>query len=280
MSDGFELAYRLWRPATEARGLVVALHGIQSHSGWYGASSSFLAEAGYVVAFLDRRGSGVNTWKRGDASHVDRLVHDVVQAQSHLARHGFANMPKILLAISWGGKLASLIAARRPELFDGLALLAPGLCTHMRANAVQQAALKFADAAGFGDREIAIPLDDPSLFADDPAYQEFIRSDPLTLRRVTVRFLRISLDIDDEIHRSSSRIHCPTLLMLAKRDRIIDNDATRRLVESFGSPCKTVLEYPDACHTFEFEKDREPILKDLASWLDTTTQVARKGMRA
>lgn len=267
-SDGTEGCVRLWRPADAPRGLVVALHGIQSHSGWYGASAAFLAEAGYAVAFLDRRGSGVSTSRRGDASHLDRLFHDVVQSVAWLERQGLSGLPKVLMAVSWGGKLAALTAARRPELFDGLALLAPGLCTLVRANVAQRIALRAADAAGFGSREIPIPLDDPALFTDVREYQDFIRNDALTLRRATVRFLRISLELDAELQQSASRVQCPTLLMLAGRDRIVDNAATRRFVETFGSDRKTVIEYPQATHTLEFETDRHRVFQDLSSWLD------------
>ncbi|MGC1274775.1 MAG: lysophospholipase [Planctomycetaceae bacterium] len=270
-SDGYEVAYRLWRPAGTPRALVVALHGIQSHSGWYCHSSLRLAEAGYAVAFLDRRGSGRNETARGDTPHADRLVADVVQFVGHLKRDGLDRIPLVLMAISWGGKLAATVAARRADLFDGLVLLAPGLCPQVGANAVQRLALKLGSAAGAGLREVSIPLDDPALFTDVPEYQSFIRNDPLALRRVTIRFLLASLDIDRYVQRNVSAIRCPILLMLAGQDRIIDNDATRRLVVSFGSTEKTLLEYPDACHTLEFERDRHHFIADLVDWLDHAT---------
>ena len=63
-SDGYRLFARHWRPNGQPRGFVVALHGIQSHSGWYEYSSGRLCEAGYDVLFLDRRGSGRNFSRR------------------------------------------------------------------------------------------------------------------------------------------------------------------------------------------------------------------------
>lgn len=275
-SDGTEGCVRLWRPVGTARGLVVALHGIQSHSGWYGASAAYLADAGYAVAWLDRRGSGASRSPRGDASHLDRLVNDVVQTVAWLDRQAFDGVAKVLTAVSWGGKLATLIAARRPELFQGLALLAPGLCTIVRANAVQRIALRTADAAGLGTREIPIPLDDPALFTDVREYQDFIRNDPLTLRRATVRFLRISLDLDEEIRRNVGRIQCPTLLMLAGQDRIVNNDATRQFVQRFGTDRRRMIEYAYARHTFEFEPDRDRVFQDLRAWLDGIVEPLEK----
>jgi alpha-beta hydrolase superfamily lysophospholipase len=181
--------------------------------------------------------------------------------------------PTLLMAVRWGGKLAALTAARRPGKIAGLALLAPGLCTLVRANLIQRAALRAADAAGLGGRRIKIPLDDPALFTDVPEYQHYIRDDPLTLRHATARFLRISLDLDEELRRSRGQIRCPTLLMLAGRDGIVDNQATRQFVQTFGTSRKTVIEYPEARHTLEFEAGRERVFSDLAAWLDGITSL-------
>ena len=50
VSDGRRLAWQKWpSAAASGRGYVVALHGIQSHAGWYEYSSRRLAEAGFEV---------------------------------------------------------------------------------------------------------------------------------------------------------------------------------------------------------------------------------------
>ena len=59
---------RLTEPANGIKAHIVALHGIQSHSGWYTWSSRKLAEAGFAVHFTDRRGSGLNWQARGNGN--------------------------------------------------------------------------------------------------------------------------------------------------------------------------------------------------------------------
>src|SRR5262245_31019531 len=100
MSDGYACHYRQYAPKGERRGLVVYLHGIQSHGGWYTASCEYLAAAGWEVLFLDRRGSGLNPHDRGDAPSYARLVDDLAEFVSCRAPRPF------LVAVSWGGKLA------------------------------------------------------------------------------------------------------------------------------------------------------------------------------
>jgi len=272
-SDGYRLHYRHWEPSPGAhRGLIVALHGIQSHSGWYAATSRQLCQAGYEVLFADRRGSGLNEAGRGDVVHSDRLLNDVSQFLQ-FARHQAANAPQdipvILLSVSWGGKLAAMTAARRPELLDGLALLYPGIRAKIQASALQTGQLSFADSAGVYQKRVPIPLRDPALFTSDPRWQEYIARDSLTLREVTVRFLLANQNLDRQLLDVPESIHCPTLLMLAGQDRIVENRATRSYFLRFASQRRKLIEYVDACHTLEFEPDRELMTEDLIRWLDT-----------
>eukprot|EP00913_Durusdinium_trenchii_P008920 g8386.t1 len=270
-SDGYEFAFRQFRPDAETpRGYVVALHGIQSHSGWYGYSSQQLAAAGFDVRFLDRRGSGLNETNRGHAPHGERLANDVAQFLSHV-RHErdqlASDAPIILLAVSWGGKLAAAVAGRRPHLVDALALLYPGICPQIRPTARQRIQLKLARALDIRHKVAPIPLDDPALFTGVPHWQNAIRNDPLALHDATSGFFLASADLDEMVEQAAPSISCPTLLMLAGKDRIIDNDATWNVFRRFSSIDKTIFEYPEAAHTLEFEPDRDRIFADLAEWM-------------
>lgn len=279
-SDGYPLSTRHWRPAQSPRGFVVALHGIQSHGGWYEYSCQQMCNAGYDVLFVDRRGSGMNAARRGDAPHGDRLINDVVQVLAEVRRRRDqvgSQIPVVLLAVSWGGKLAAITAARRPELVDALALLYPGLCSRVQPTSMQRARLWLARKLDIRNKRIEIPLNDPALFTAEPRWQEFIRLDPLTLRDVTSGFLLAHQDLTRESLDAASAIHCPTLLMLAGRDRIIDNAATREWSRALGTRELTLHEYPDAQHTLEFEPHPEQFVADLLAWLGTIVRKATDG---
>jgi alpha-beta hydrolase superfamily lysophospholipase len=271
-SDGYELHYRHWKTdLARPRGMIVGVHGIQSHSGWYAYSCSRLAEAGYDVFFLDRRGSGLNAERRGHAVHEDRLVNDVAQFLSELRRRQRKqrhHCPLVLMGVSWGGKLATMVGCRRPDLVDGLALLYPGLYSRIKPTRWQRFKLWMAVQRDWGRFHIPIPLNEPELFTDEPRWREFIRQDPLALHQVTVSFLAANLRMTTYLERNVSRLEMPVLMMLAGRDRIIDNAATKRMFERMGSARKTFVEYPEACHTLEFEPKPEQFIDDLLAWLD------------
>jgi alpha-beta hydrolase superfamily lysophospholipase len=259
--DGYAWKYRRFAPAGRSRGEVIALHGIQSHSGWYESSCARLAAAGYGVSFLDRRGCGVNDRDRGDAPSFRRLLDDVAEFLARLPR------PRFVVGISWGGKLAVGLQRRHPGLTDGLVLIAPGLYPRVRPPLGER--LRIAAARLLQPRRrFRIPLNDPALFTADPARREFIRNDPLALRDATARMLFESARLDVYLRFAARHVSMPVLLLLAENDRIIDNASTRRFVERFPTADRTVIEYPDAHHTLEFEPGGPPHLNDLLSWLE------------
>ena len=270
-SDGYRHHFRRWVPEGKPKGFVLCLHGIQSHSGWYEYSSGKLCDAGYEVVFVDRRGSGLNQPERGHARHHDRLINDVVQALEDLRirRNAVApTVPVTLLGLSWVGKLASVVAARRQELIDGLVLLYPGIRSHFEASILDNVKLSLAREAELFEKLIPIPLDDPQLFTGVPESQAFIRNDNLSLRDVTVSFLLANRELDSLTQAAPPEIRCPAIMMLAGKDRIIDNPATAKWYNSLASQERALFEYPNACHTLEFEPDRDQWISDLTNWLD------------
>ena len=270
MSDGYVHHYRHWRPESVPRSFIVALHGIQSHSGWYRYSCERLCAAGHDVRFLDRRGSGLNRTMRGHAPHHERLLNDVIQflADVRAERERYApNAPVVLLAISWSGKLGVTVCARRPDFVDGLGLLYPGICAKIRASRRQQMLLKIADWLGVQTRLVPIPLSDPALFTNDAVAQEFIRLDSLALHEVTTGFLNASLQLDRLAAVAPEKIRQPALLLLAGQDHIIDNQATRAYFSRIPRTDRQVIEYPQAAHTLEFEPNRDEFVDDLIEWI-------------
>lgn len=274
-SDGYRLKYRHWAPVNP-RGIVIALHGIQSHSGWYDYSSRRLADAGFAVYFPDRRGSGLNGFQRGHAAHAMRLVNDV-RALRELAINetvvgtvnSNAQLPITILGISWGGKLAAVVAALFPREFDRLALLYPGLVARIGPTWSQLLRLNLARKFEVVKHHIPIPLDDPALFTQVPEWQQFISHDPLALHTVSSSFLNAGRDLDRELTTHCAKILQPTLLLLAENDSIIDNVAVRERVNRFGTHQLTTQVYPGARHTLEFEPNRDVVLADLLAWLST-----------
>ncbi|MGE3820227.1 MAG: alpha/beta fold hydrolase [Isosphaeraceae bacterium] len=267
-SDGYPQHVLVWPTAGAPRGRVVVLHGVQSHGGWYHRLGRSLAEAGYEAQFPDRRGSGANERDRGHAPSARRLIDDVAERLRTL-RDVDPDTPLTVAGISWGGKLAVLAAAGHPDLVDGLALICPGL--HPRVGVSRRERLRITLAFLTNRRKtFPIPLNDPALFTGSPEGQRFIAEDPLGLRLGTAGLLGTSMFIDLRLRRAPSKVTRPVLLMLAGRDRIVDNAKTLAYVQRLASPRNELIEYPEGHHTLEFEPDPARYANDLVEWLGRT----------
>jgi alpha-beta hydrolase superfamily lysophospholipase len=265
-SDGYVIRFRRW-PAQHCRGVVLAVHGIQSHSGWYEWSSQLLAAAGFTVYFADRRGSGLNGLQRGHATHGERLINDVRALRLRALDEHAASLPVTLLGVSWGGKIATAAACLFPDEFQRLALLYPGLVPRLQPTWSQRLRLKLARQFEIVKRHIPIPLDDPALFTQIPDWQQFIREDPLALHTVTSSLLNAGTDLDRIVTRTLHSLPAPVLLMLAGDDQIINNQKTLQLFSRLPQKQVQSRVWSDARHTLEFEPQRDQIFQHLTDWL-------------
>jgi alpha-beta hydrolase superfamily lysophospholipase len=262
--------YRRYEPAGEPRGVIVCLHGIQSHGGWYQYSSQKLCAAGFRVLYLDRRGSGLNDKSRGDTPSFGRLLDDIADFLRSPVVTGNGdkrNLPVFLHALSWGGKLAVALQRWQRGLIDGLILLCPGLFPHVGVSLWQRLRIMAARTKS-PTRLFPIPLNDPDLFTASPRWRDFIRNDPLALRQATARFMVASALLDRYLRKAPKYVNVPTLLLLAGQDRIIRNDKTHHYFHKFATTDKNVITYAQAHHTLEFEPDPDIFLGEIIRWLE------------
>jgi len=266
LGDGYETSVFVHRRNVPApHPPVLYVHGIQSHPGWFAGSAAALADEGYEVYQVTRRGSGDNEVDRGHADSADQLLDDVEAAcRFVLARGGARRLH--LVGVSWGGKLlAAFAAGRTPQpRIASLTLLTPGIVP--RVDVATGTKLAVAVCLAVAPRRLFdIPLNDVGLFTDNEAMRRYLRDDPLSLHRATARFLCASRRLDGIIRRApAGAISAPTTLVLASRDRIIRNAPTRAIVDRLTAGKAVVAELQGA-HTLEFESDPGPLYRTLAA---------------
>ncbi len=269
-SDGYTGLARYWPPQGQVRGAVLYLHGIQSHGGWFEASACRLAQAGLHVLQPDRRGSGLNERDRGHARSSGRLLSDVIEATAWLK--GKAGNRKVsLVGVSWGGKLALAAGMRQNGDIDRLVLVAPGLFPQVDLPIGQKISVAWS-ALLRPRRAFLVPLNEPELFTDNPLRQTYIRDDPLRLRHATARFLLASRMLDIMIQREAGQQAWPfaVTFLLAGKERIVDNDQTKRFARRLRCRQMRIIEHSQAAHTLEFEPDPKAYFDDLVA--ATTTE--------
>lgn len=265
LPDGYRACGRYWR-VPDPRGAVLYHHGIQSHCGWYEGSAAKIAEAGYCVLQMDRRGSGMNSTDRGHAESAEQLIGDACAARDELhKRSGLLNHH--VIGVSWGGKLAVTAHVTDPTSTLSLTLVTPGLFPLVGVSKPEMARIGFAMLYE-PEKLFDIPLNDADLFTGVPRWQRFFNTDELTLRRCTAGFYLASRRMDKMVAKFGKAKPVPVHLFVAGGERIIDNEKTLAFLREANWPRCRVTTYPTARHSLEFEEDPATYFRDLVAFID------------
>lgn len=266
--DGTCLHASLFESARPAAGLLL-VHGLQSHAGWFEASGTpaQLAASGITCLAYDRRGSGRSGGRRGHVSSPDDFLADLTTAaaalRGMLERAGVARAPLHVLANCFGTRIVLPWLAQHREAFRSVILTAPG--THMTRRASYDLWQRVSILLSSAERYFPTPLRDHD-FVRSGVWLDWIRADTLALRRVTAGFLRSVHALTRRESAALARLRLPLLVVLGRRDLLVDNEAIRQhLVAPYRGPV-AVVEY-DTDHYVDFTHARPALGRKLEEWM-------------
>jgi acylglycerol lipase len=263
-SDGVELHYLRWCSGhSPPWAVVVFLHGIASHGGWFAETAVDLDTQGVAVYAPDRRGSGRSGGPRGHLNRYERALDDLDEVLRLVAAE-HPGTPVFLAASSWAAKLGVVYAGLRPGPLAGL-LLGPGLLPTVSLSRARQLVVVAGHLVAPTAR-LAIPLT-PELYTTNPRYLDAIRADRLRLLTATTRFFWETARLDRRRRHAADGLGLPLLLLQGEDDAMMDVAGTRDWFSRLGAEDKTYRAYPGAGHTLDFEPDRRRYLADMVGWL-------------
>jgi alpha-beta hydrolase superfamily lysophospholipase len=265
-SDGVELHYLRWSGGPSPPwAVLIFLHGIASHGGWFAETAADLEALGVAVYAPDRRGSGRSGGPRGHLDRYERALDDLDEVLA-LVTAEHPGTPVFLAASSWAAKLGVVYAGLRPGPLAGLLLLGPGLLPTVSLSRARQLAVVAGHLVAPTAR-LPIPLT-PELYTTSPRYRDAIRADRLRLLTATTRFFWETLRLDRRRrHAAAAALGLPLLLLQGEHDAMMDVAGTRDWFSRLGAEDKTYRAYPGAGHTLDFEPDRRRYLADMVGWL-------------
>jgi acylglycerol lipase len=264
-SDGVELHYLRWCSGRSPPwAVVVFLHGIASHGGWFAETATDLDTQGVAVYAPDRRGSGRSGGPRGHLKRYERALDDVDE-MVRLVSTEHPGTPVFLAASSWAAKLGVVYASLRPAPLSGLLLLGPGLLPRVSLSRTRQLVVVVGHLVAPTAR-LGIPLT-PELYTTNPRYLDAIRADRRRLLKATTRFFWETARLDRGRRRAAAGLELPLLLLQGEDDAMMDVAGTRHWFSRLGVEDKTYRAYPGAGHTLDFEPDRSRYLADMLDWL-------------
>ena len=270
-AQGVKIHYYTWT-ARKPKGVLQLAHGLGEYATRYEGLAQALAAAGYSVYADDHRGHGRTGVEQhlGDMKRMGRLgpgglraTIEEVRQLTRIIRSENAGLPLAILGQSWGSLMVQDILNHHAGDYDaailtGTAYRQPGSMNAGQLNAKH----KHLGTTGseWLSRDPAVPkafLDDPLTFYAD-TLKLFGLADGLRLFGVPTK--HIEKDI-------------PLLIAIGSDDSLGGEKSVRTLAEKYISRSKLtdveVVIYAEARHEIFNETNKEEVIADLVSWLDS-----------
>lgn len=266
--DGAHLPLRSWLPKTEARAVLVALHGFNDYSRFFDRPGSYFSQLGIACFAYDQRGFGLAP-KRGLWAGEAAYANDL-QALVRLLKKQYPKRPVYLLGESMGGAviITAMNQAGMPPV-DGIILSAPALWARTTMPWYQTTLLwtlahsmPWLTLTGKGVK--VMPSDNIEML-------RALGRDPLVIKATRVEAIYGLTNLMDEAFNSAGILHANTLMLYGEKDEIIPKKPTYAFLQQFlaGDVSeKTVAIYQQGYHMLLRDLGAPTAWKDIASWIN------------
>lgn len=259
---GLKIFTRTWLPEENARGVIVIVHGFNSHSGYYQWVADQFIALNYAVYALDLEGHGKSEGERFYVQSIYDYVNDVDQLVD-IAKATHQGLPIFMLGHSAGGVVACLYTLEHQSKINGL------ICESF---AYQVPAPDFALAILKGLSHVAPHLHTIKLknedFSRDPAIVEFMNNDPLIAHESQPTKTMEQLVIADErLKKEFAHISLPVLILHGTKDNAAKYSGSQFFYDNVGSSDKTLKLYDGHYHDLLNDLDKERVMADIQEWV-------------
>jgi alpha-beta hydrolase superfamily lysophospholipase len=260
------LYQQTWEPDTQARAVVLLIHGLGEHSGRYAHVAAHLTQRGFAVYALDHYGHGKSD---GHAGFVERfgVYLDGVDALLEKAGAEHPSLPVLLLGHSMGGLIAATWLLENQDAARACVLSGPALKTDQAPAALLLALNRLLSALVPTLPMIQL---DASGVSRDPAVVDAYVNDPLVFHgKLSARLIaELSATMDDTLSRAAE-IHIPVFFMHGEEDLLTSPSGSQEMFANVGSADKTLKLYPGLYHEIFNEPEQDAVLADMSTWLET-----------
>jgi lysophospholipase len=266
--DGLSIYHQAWLPEGHPRSVVLLVHGLAEHSGRYAGLAARLNDAGHAVRALDHRGHGRSQGKRGYVKSYDEYMRDLVQFRE-LVEQQHPGVALVVLGHSMGGNLAVGHVLDHQDGVRGMVLSAPALAP---GSSLSPAKIKLAMAIAKVAPGLRVEPLDADAISRDQAVVDAYRADPLVFNgRVSAGVAAALLGAMQRFPARYPELRLPILLQQGTADQLVDMRGTKELEAAAVNAKVTSHYYEGAYHEIYNEPERDAVIADLVSWLDTVT---------
>jgi len=259
---GLKIFVRAWRPADAARGVVVLVHGFNSHSGYYTWVAEQFVGDGLAVYALDLRGRGKSDGERFYVGQFSEYVSDVAALVS-LAKSRERGLPVYLLGHSAGGVVSCMYTIEHQAELAGL--VCESFAFQVPAPDFALAALKGLSHLAPHAHVLRLKNED---FSRDAAVVKHMNEDPLIAHETQpTKTVAEMARADDRLKREFPLIRIPVLILHGTADKATKPSGSQLFYDTVGSADKTIKLYDGHYHDLLNDVGRETVIADIRAWI-------------
>jgi len=267
--DGYRLPFTLLRPESDAKAIVIALHGFNDYSRAFEGMCQYLVAESISCLAYDQRGfggtKGLGIWQSADAMRSD--LKDYVSQVSQ----GYPGLPIFLVGESMGGAVIMSALAKDKEFFArriaGTVLLAPAVWGRSTQPWYQRWALWLAVHTFPSWSPTGAGLEIQA--TDNIDALRSMARDEKVIKETRIDSIYGLTNLMDEALASSSLTRGPALVLYGELDEVIPKLPTCRMLASmdFQSQLITFKTYANGYHMLSRDLQAEILFSDMVGWM-------------
>ncbi len=264
--DGAGLPLRRWLPKTEAKAVIIALHGFNDYGRFFAKPGAYFSNQEIACFAYDQRGFG-EAPKRGQWAGLSAYMNDL-SSLVRLIKQQYPRQPLYLLGESMGGAVIITAMSRTVMPVDGVILVAPALWAR-KTMPWYQTSLLWALAHTVpwlrltGEGVGVKPSDNIEMLRE-------LGRDPLVIKKTRVEAIHGLTDLMDAAYRNADKLHGRTLILYGENDEIIPKKPTYDFIQRFlksGKEHKTVALYQQGYHMLLRDLQANVPWQDILTWI-------------
>ncbi|MGH2566015.1 MAG: lysophospholipase [Ginsengibacter sp.] len=259
---GLKIFTRTWLPETNAKAVIVIVHGFNAHSGQYQWVAEQFTNQNYAVYALDLQGRGQSEGERFYVNSFDDYVSDV-DVLMDIAKAANPGLPVFLLGHSAGGVVSCLYTLDHQEKINGF--ICEDFAHQLRAPDFVLAVFKGLGHLAPHAHLLKLKNED---FSRDPAVVEAMNNDPLIAdEKQPNKTMEALVHADERLKKEFSLFTLPLLILHGTADKAAKPAGSQFFYDNAGSVDKTLKLYDGAYHDMLNDIDKEKVMADIQEWI-------------
>lgn len=260
---GLKIATRTWRPESAARGIMILIHGFNSHSGYFAWPAEQFAGSGFASYALDHRGRGKSEGERWYVDKFSDWLGDVDKLVD-IARSEHPGVPVYVLGHSVGGVIGSSYVFEHQQEIAGL------ICESFAFDVGLPNLVQLAfEGVGYLAPHLPLYSLKNEIFSRNPDVVAQMNSDPLIANE------KQPAETASEVLKAAARLKenmpkfkVPVFIIHGTDDKATLPRGSQYFYDNVGSEDKTLKLYEGGYHDLLNDIDKEIVMADILAWVN------------